>query len=101
MCGQYFTVFLLEDGKVYTCGNNDLGQLGHTKPNKKPELVDTLTDYVITQIACGNSHTLALTEWGEVFSWGSNSCGQLGYSTTEDYAAVPKCVQYYCFSSIF
>lgn len=35
-CGRKHTAFLLEDGTVYTCGCNDLGQLGHEKSRKKP-----------------------------------------------------------------
>lgn len=35
-CGRKHTAFLLDDGTVYTCGCNDLGQLGHEKPRKKP-----------------------------------------------------------------
>lgn len=35
-CGRRHTVFLLEDGTVYTCGCNDLGQLGHDRARKKP-----------------------------------------------------------------
>uniref|UniRef100_A0AAX7SZI0 HECT domain-containing protein n=1 Tax=Astatotilapia calliptera TaxID=8154 RepID=A0AAX7SZI0_ASTCA len=35
-CGRRHTAFLLEDGTVYTCGCNDLGQLGHEKARKKP-----------------------------------------------------------------
>ncbi|KAL0178705.1 hypothetical protein M9458_027599, partial [Cirrhinus mrigala] len=35
-CGRRHTVFLLEDGTVYTCGCNDLAQLGHDKARKKP-----------------------------------------------------------------
>lgn len=35
-CGLKHTVFLLDDGTVYTCGCNDLGQLGHEKSRKKP-----------------------------------------------------------------
>lgn len=37
-CGHRHTVFLLDDGTVYTCGCNDLGQLGHEKARKKPGL---------------------------------------------------------------
>lgn len=35
-CGLRHTAFLLRDGTVYTCGCNDLGQLGHEKSRKKP-----------------------------------------------------------------
>lgn len=35
-CGLRHTVFVLDDGAVYTCGCNDLGQLGHEKARKRP-----------------------------------------------------------------
>lgn len=35
-CGLRHTVFVLDDGTVYTCGCNDLGQLGHDKARKRP-----------------------------------------------------------------
>lgn len=35
-CGVNHTLFLLNDGSVYSCGNNDHEQLGHGGPRKKP-----------------------------------------------------------------
>jgi len=35
-CGVYHTVFLLKSGVVYSCGNNDHGQLGHDKARSRP-----------------------------------------------------------------
>lgn len=37
-CGSKHTVIVSKDGVVYTCGNNDAGQLGHEKSRKKPGL---------------------------------------------------------------
>ena len=38
-CGWEHTAFLTNDGVVYTCGNNDFGQLGHSKSSKRPGIV--------------------------------------------------------------
>lgn len=34
-CGKYHTMVLTEEGMLYTCGNNDFGQLGHEGPRTK------------------------------------------------------------------
>ncbi|XP_021936482.1 probable E3 ubiquitin-protein ligase HERC4 isoform X2 [Zootermopsis nevadensis] len=83
-CGSYHTVIVTCDGEVYTCGSNDYGQLGHEKPCKKPEKVDSLSMYLITRASCGSSHTVAVNEWGQVFSWGSDVHGQLGTGLGEN-----------------
>lgn len=49
-CGLKHTVFLLDDGTVYTCGCNDLGQLGHEKPRKKPGGQLTFLDFAFVMI---------------------------------------------------
>lgn len=37
-CGVAHTLFVMKDGVVYSCGNNDYGQLGHEKTRRKPGL---------------------------------------------------------------
>uniref|UniRef100_A0A665WB05 HECT and RLD domain containing E3 ubiquitin protein ligase 4 n=1 Tax=Echeneis naucrates TaxID=173247 RepID=A0A665WB05_ECHNA len=83
-CGRRHTAFLLEDGTVYTCGCNDLGQLGHEKSRKKPEQVVALDAQIIVAMSCGESHTLALNDKGQIFSWGLGSDGQLGLNNFEE-----------------
>lgn len=34
-CGENYTVAITYDGQVYSCGNNDYGQLGHEKARKR------------------------------------------------------------------
>uniref|UniRef100_A0A672GQ88 HECT domain-containing protein n=1 Tax=Salarias fasciatus TaxID=181472 RepID=A0A672GQ88_SALFA len=89
-CGRRHTAFLLEDGTVYTCGCNDLGQLGHEKSRKKPEQVVALDAQIIVAVSCGESHTLALNDKGQVFSWGLGSDGQLGLNNFEECVRVPR-----------
>lgn len=68
------------DGKVFSCGSNDYGQLGlgHTQSKKTPSMVSGLNDYFVTHLCCGSAHSIALSNFGNVFTFGSNSAGQLG-----------------------
>ncbi|ENN74042.1 hypothetical protein YQE_09366, partial [Dendroctonus ponderosae] len=76
--GDNHTLFLTNEGQVYSCGNNDYGQLGHDQPRKRPQPVTGLDAYNIVRVACGATHSTALNQWGQVFSWGSDYHGQLG-----------------------
>ncbi|KAH0517018.1 putative E3 ubiquitin-protein ligase HERC4 [Microtus ochrogaster] len=89
-CGLRHTVFVLDDGTVYTCGCNDLGQLGHEKSRKRPEQVVALDAQNIVAVSCGEAHTLALNDKGQVYAWGLDSDGQLGLLGSEEYIRVPR-----------
>uniref|UniRef100_A0A8C0PVD5 HECT and RLD domain containing E3 ubiquitin protein ligase 4 n=2 Tax=Canis lupus familiaris TaxID=9615 RepID=A0A8C0PVD5_CANLF len=89
-CGLRHTVFVLDDGTVYTCGCNDLGQLGHEKSRKKPEQVVALDAQNIVAVSCGEAHTLALNDKGQVYAWGLDSDGQLGLLGSEECIRVPR-----------
>ncbi|MFD2999130.1 PKD domain-containing protein [Pontibacter toksunensis] len=77
------------DGKVYTWGENDKGQLG------TGDLVDRTTKYEITTVgslngktvistAAGYYHSLALTSDKTVHAWGFGFHGQLGNGNNSD-----------------
>ncbi|NWV30073.1 HERC4 ligase, partial [Origma solitaria] len=89
-CGLRHTVFVLDDGAVYTCGCNDLGQLGHEKARKRPEHVGALDAQNIVAVSCGEAHTLALNDKGQVYAWGLATDGQLGLPGTEECIRVPR-----------
>uniref|UniRef100_A0A8D1KSM4 HECT-type E3 ubiquitin transferase n=1 Tax=Sus scrofa TaxID=9823 RepID=A0A8D1KSM4_PIG len=110
-CGGDHSVFLLEDGEVYTCGLNTKGQLGHEREGNKPDgqfftwgknshgqlglgkefpsqaspqRVRSLEGIPLAQVAAGGAHSFALSLSGAVFGWGMNNAGQLGLSDEED-----------------
>ncbi|XP_065264696.1 probable E3 ubiquitin-protein ligase HERC4 isoform X1 [Emys orbicularis] len=89
-CGLRHTVFVLDDGTVYTCGCNDLGQLGHEKSRKRPEHVGALDAQNIVSASCGEAHTLALNDKGQVYAWGLATDGQLGLPGTEECIRIPR-----------
>jgi alpha-tubulin suppressor-like RCC1 family protein len=78
--GGAHTVVLLDDGRVYTFGLNDYGQLGHSPAaaaSSSPQLVAGLPADVV-KVAASHFHTLALTRSGELWAFGRNKERQLG-----------------------
>jgi len=80
-CGGFHSAVVTADGKMYTFGGGEHGQLGHgDKVNKvKPTLVKDLDGVFLTQITCGWSHSVALTSSHEVYTWGNGDHGKLGH----------------------
>uniref|UniRef100_A0A4X2M1G2 HECT and RLD domain containing E3 ubiquitin protein ligase family member 6 n=1 Tax=Vombatus ursinus TaxID=29139 RepID=A0A4X2M1G2_VOMUR len=77
-CGDEHTAVLTQDGKVFTFGSNNSGQLGRRQVSKKrgPQTVDSA--HVFSQIACGSHHTLAYAyTTGQVVSFGCGSQSHL------------------------
>ncbi|XP_042491172.1 ultraviolet-B receptor UVR8-like [Macadamia integrifolia] len=82
--GLSFTIFLTENGQVYTCGINTHGQLGHgdTLAEPTPKLVQDMG--CVIQIAAGASFSLAVTDDGKVYSFGSGSNFCLGHGQQQN-----------------
>ncbi|XP_011686419.1 PREDICTED: uncharacterized protein LOC105449118 [Wasmannia auropunctata] len=80
VAGQYHSVALTTDGRIFTWGWGVHGQLGHGNTDEKatPSLVKALLGVVVCCISAGYAHTLALSVDGVVYAFGCNVLGQLG-----------------------
>jgi len=82
-CGASHTALLLNNGQVYTCGNNTYGQLGNGTNSNVFKIINPNVGKVI-QISCGNAHTALLLNNGQVYTCGINIKGQLGRITNSN-----------------
>ena len=86
--GGSHSAAITTDGRLYTWGFNNFGQLGNTTNNIGYDPEDITNNFVlnpneiIVKVALGRSHSLAITSEGRVFTWGWNIYGQLGNGGT-------------------
>ncbi|XP_071953932.1 probable E3 ubiquitin-protein ligase HERC4 [Antedon mediterranea] len=69
-CSNHQTIFVLTDGTVYTCENEE---------KSTPDHVSSLDTFVIVQAACGDTHNIVISDKGQIISWGRDSEGQCGH----------------------
>jgi alpha-tubulin suppressor-like RCC1 family protein len=92
--GGGHTVVWLEDGRVFTFGNGESGQLGHGGEEDElvPRLVEGLAGMKVVGAAAGMSHTVVWLEDGRVLTFGDGADGRLGHGGQED-ELVPRVVE--------
>ena len=92
-CGKTFSMFISSKGELFSCGVNDLYQLGiqESPPIKKegqcrdivfPTIVECFSFMKVEKISCGEAHCIAIIKDSSnnriIWSWGNNRYGQLG-----------------------
>ena len=94
--GTVHNLILTSNGKIYSWGSSQGGQLGLSEDLLKENYIKNKITYInkpkeiitlnskIKKISCGEAHSLALTDNGLVYSWGFCSSGQLGLGFCED-----------------
>lgn len=88
--GYHHTVCLSDEGKVYSFGSGDDGQLGRWTKCMIPLPISALP--IIQLISCGKDFTVCLDENRKMWSFGQNADGQLGLgNTTNQY--LPQHIQ--------
>lgn len=84
--GEYHSLALADNGRVYAWGWNAGGRLGLGWEDEFASVpvptavihTGALNGAFVTSIAAGDAHSVALTRDGNVFTWGENEKGQLG-----------------------
>jgi uncharacterized repeat protein (TIGR02543 family) len=97
--GQIHSLALTTNGRVYSWGNNNSGQLGNgsTSNRTSPGLISfpgILSGETIQTVVAGQLHSLAVTTNGRVYTWGNGSAGQLGNGSTSYNSSTPLLVNF-------
>ena len=79
--GYSFSCILKNDGTLWTCGQNELSQLGINSLDSSAGLTKILDG--IRSVSVGDNYGFAMGNGGQIFSWGFGVSGQLGDGTRE------------------
>ena len=82
-CGKNHTLILTANQEVYSCGDNQYGQLGREKMGKYPEAPEKIDIGGIVRIECGTNHSIC-SDMYDVYIFGHNFYGQLGFGDGND-----------------
>ena len=97
---QETTIVIDNEGRVYTWGKNDYGQLGNEtneEYNTQPMCISdipgsALNEKNIIEVYMNQATIIAIDSQGKVYTWGRNAYGQLGNGTLVEYSNKPICI---------
>ncbi|MXQ82650.1 hypothetical protein E5288_WYG009785 [Bos mutus] len=97
-CGQDHSLFLTDQGEVYSCGwgaDGQTGSLGHYNITSTPtKLGGDLAGVNVVQVATYGDCCLAVSADGGLFGWGNSEYLQLASVTDSTQVNVPRCLPF-------
>jgi alpha-tubulin suppressor-like RCC1 family protein len=87
--GSSYTIAIKTNGSLWTCGNNNYGQLGDGTTNNKNVFIQIGTDTNWESITAGDQCTFGIKTDRTLWSWGSNTDGSLGIGGSSSYKTSP------------
>ncbi|MBQ8379459.1 MAG: hypothetical protein IJX34_01430 [Clostridia bacterium] len=95
VAGNMMSMMIDEEGKIWTCGSNNYGQLGQkiteTYQKSDIECINSDIRLVAKHICLGNNFCLALDNNKNIWSWGASQNGASGF--TSGYMSSPVKLQ--------
>ncbi len=85
--GKLHSALLLQDGSLYTWGDNSYGQLGFHDVSYQDQPRKLPWPDRIKSVSLGADHTVFVTEQGHAYAMGRNAFGQLGDGSTQPSAS--------------
>jgi len=93
--GYLHTVVCTDEGKAYSFGSGEFGQLGHGgyESEPVPRLIEgVLVGRRVVGVAAGREHTVVWTDEGKAYSFGWGVYGRLGHGD-EEHEPVPRLIE--------
>ena len=92
--GGFHTLALDLDGRAWSWGRNEDGQLGDASldGHRTPVQVDAPEATTFVDVTAGYHHSMALDDLGNAWAWGRNLSGQLGIGSLDDGRRSPAAV---------
>lgn len=89
--GKMHSGLVLGNGKAFTWGGNELGQLGTPDIKSSTHIPQQVTELEsrVSQISCGYNQTIFLLETSRLYVCGNNDIGQLGVDEEVEIVDVP------------